>query len=139
MGELGKQDPEISTVEKDVQPGTATAPAKSQEDKSKEDIEKNKKEPVAVQETVAEKIEEKTDITQKKTGDDSQKEKESEPEKDIKAETAPDKSLSVQEAEELGKQVPEISTVEKDVQPETATAPAKSQEDKSKEDIEKNK
>merc|ERR1711974_199924 len=62
-----------SAAEKDVKLDTAPVPAGSHEDKSKEVTQKDKQEPVAVPEKVAEKKEEKSDIPPKKPSDDSNK------------------------------------------------------------------
>merc|ERR1711974_249091 len=122
--------------------------------------------PLAVPEEV-EKKEEKADAVPKMAGEDSQTEKPSEPEKDVKSKCLPDQSLSKKETEEVCKQehatisekatdlkeeksesAPQkssedsqkaaVSAAEKDVKLDTAPVPAERQE-KSKEDAVKDK
>merc|ERR1711974_454887 len=130
---MGK--PKTSENEKDVKLDTAPAQsAESQKEKSKEETEKDKQEPAAVPEKVAEEKEEKADTPPKKSVEDNQKEKSSEPEKYIKTETAPDKFVTKTVAEEVGKQEP-ATISEKVADPkedQTQTSPLKSGDDSKK-------
>merc|ERR1711974_515093 len=98
---------------------------------SKEETEKDKQEPAAVPEKVAE---EKADTPTKKSVKDNQKEKSSEPKKYVKTETAPDQFVTKTVAEEVGKQEP-AAISEKVADPkedQTQTSPLKSGDDSEK-------
>merc|ERR1711974_548507 len=92
-----------SEPEKDVRQEIApTKVAESQKNESKEATEtEDKQEPIAVPEKAADRKEEEMVTAPKMSGEDSQKENSSEPQKDVKPETATDKSVSIKEAVEV--------------------------------------